>query len=104
MGPNYHYGAVTAEQAEIERGREELVFKNVTKVTDPSILYSCNLCGTISKNKSAMRDHVEGKHLQAAGLEYLCPYCERTFNAQAKLRKHVSHNHREVHQMVKLKL
>ena len=51
-------------------------------------VWSCNVCGKITKTKSHLQSHIESLHTQ--GHSHVCNICEKIFKARCNLQVHIS--------------
>ena len=54
--------------------------------------WRCNICGKISRDKTHMRNHIEGVHIE--GLSYRCTICEKKLRSRNSLGNHMSKFHK----------
>ena len=48
--------------------------------------WSCSICGIISSKKTAVKRHIEAKHV--TGFSHLCVFCGKTYATRHSLRSH----------------
>ena len=56
--------------------------------------WSCIKCGKSDKDKSNMRNHIEGKHIE--GVSHPCNQCGKQFRSRNSLTNHISVNHKHI--------
>jgi len=64
---------------------DEKLYENMEKTSDGT--YSCKICGTMIRNKTKMKLHVE-THME--GLTFPCNTCGKEFRSRNSLRNHKS--------------
>jgi len=67
----------------------DLVWSKIESLPDGS--YQCQECPHLNRNKRAMFEHVESKHVQSDG--YHCPVCEKSCRSLNALRSHTVRYH-----------
>lgn len=67
----------------------DLVWSKIESLPDGS--FQCQECPHLNRNKRAMFEHVESKHVQSDG--YNCPVCEKNCRSLNALRSHTVRYH-----------
>jgi len=69
--------------------KDDLVWSKIVSLPDGS--HQCQDCPHLNRNKRAMFEHVESKHVQSDG--YNCPVCEKNCRSLNALRSHTVRYH-----------
>ena len=81
----------------VNLGLEELDEKIEYMLVKKCSVWTCNVCGKSSENRTHVKNHIEAKHI--TGMEHPCSTCGKTYRSHNSLNNHISLNHNAKHKI-----